>query len=276
MRTPPQPGRYTPGSIVTTRPRAGRPPQSWPVAGPRAPPIRARDRDCARTGRRSRTLNVAARDGVGLTTRHARRTAATARLVRNADHLVHGALLVGRRSDDDGARDVGAVAAGFSAEIESRKSPRATLRSDDRACGSADRALTPRSTGTGTLAALVAHAFSSVPAHSSSVMPTHTAGRTRSARPGRDVRGVLDERHLFGVLSFTKRFDQIDGRPPLPAGARLEQPLKVAVEQLCGLKTGNLNCGSCPSCCQRPAHRLWTRSSRGQGRRLPARLDSDT
>ena len=41
-------------------------------------------------------------------------------------------------------------------------------------------------------------------------------------------------------FSLTKRLDEIDGRTPLPARARLEQTLKIAVQQVSGLEADHL------------------------------------
>ena len=51
-------------------------------------------------------------------------------------------------------------------------------------------------------------------------------------RARRDARRPLDQRDLAGVLPLAQRLDEIDRRPPLPARARLEQPLEVAMQDV--------------------------------------------
>src|SRR5213075_20024 len=69
----------------------------------------------------SALLNVVARDGVGIPSRHAGANAGRRVFVRRANHIVDLALFRLRDADDARARDVGAVALCFGAEVQQEK-----------------------------------------------------------------------------------------------------------------------------------------------------------
>src|SRR5437763_9621379 len=65
--------------------------------------------------------------------------------------------------------------------------------------------------------------------------------RERAIEGGRrHVRGALDLHDLAVVLALPQRLDEIDGRPPLPARARLDQALEVAMRNVRGLEADHL------------------------------------
>ena len=88
-------------------------------------------------------------------------------------------------------------------------------------------------------------------------MPGANLRQRALERARRHAAAPLDQRDLAGVLPLAQRLDEIDRRPPLPARARLEQPLKVAVQQVRGLEAERpRRPTSCASCCHSPVHRL--------------------
>src|SRR5437763_6420688 len=56
----------------------------------------------------------------------------------------------------------------------------------------------------------------------------------------RDGRRALELRDLAVVLPFPQRLDEIDRRPPLPARARLDEPLEVAMRDVRRLEADHL------------------------------------
>ena len=74
-------------------------------------------------------------------------------------------------------------------------------------------------------------------------MPTRICGTARLERARRDPVRRLDQRELAGVFSLAQRLDEIDRRAPLPARARFEQTLKIAVQEVPRLESDDLEIG---------------------------------
>src|SRR4029078_9299838 len=70
-----------------------------------------------------------------------------------------------------------------------------------------------------------------------------TCGMVRAGGGGRDAVRALDQRDLFVVLPLAEHFDEVHGRSPLPSRAGVEQSLKVAVQQVPRLESGNFDIG---------------------------------
>ena len=74
-------------------------------------------------------------------------------------------------------------------------------------------------------------------------MPTRNCGNVRSSARVAMPFAAVDQRDLVRILSLAQRLDEIDRRAPLPARARLEEPLKIAVHQVRRLEPRNFDVG---------------------------------
>ena len=63
-------------------------------------------------------------------------------------------------------------------------------------------------------------------------MPARTSRRARSSARVAILAARRDQGELVVILPLTQRLDEIDRRTPLPARAVLEEPLKVAVQEV--------------------------------------------
>src|SRR5437764_10332346 len=59
----------------------------------------------------------------------------------------------------------------------------------------------------------------------------------------RDRDRVANMSELLVILPLTQNLDEIDRWPPLPSRSRLQQPLKIAVHEMDGFKTRDLDMG---------------------------------
>ena len=115
-----------------------------------------------------------------------------------------------------------------------RKSPLATSRREVAACGSADRGPDATIDANGNpSAAFVSQRLLEEPGD---LQLGHARPNLRKAcaceRPRRHSCRPRDAGQLVGILSSRAALDEIERRPPLPARARLEQPLKIAMHQM--------------------------------------------
>ena len=83
-------------------------------------------------------------------------------------------------------------------------------------------------------------AFSSTPATCELGHPDADLRQRALERARRDAVRRFDQRELAGILSLAQRLHEVGRRPPLPARARLEQTLKVAMQQMAGLEPDHL------------------------------------
>src|SRR6185369_11757341 len=159
-----------------------------------------------------------------------------------ADDVIDLALLVTRATDDDRARDVGAIAACFRAEVEQQKvaaldatrgrsrmwQRRTRTRRHDRWKGKPFTSLVTKR----------------LLEHTGNLELRHAGVDLRQGAPertGRDAVGVFDERDLVAVLPLAKHLDNVDRRTPLPARSRVEQSLKITMQQVAGFETRDLD-----------------------------------
>ena len=184
-------------------------------------------------------LNVVARDGVGIPARH---SGSDARAPRSRWRLrttsyTSRCSSVGA-ADDERARHVGTVPARFRTEVEQQEV--AVLDAATRRTRVRKRRARPRRDDRRERKPFAAFVAQCLLEHAGDLELRHAgAGPAKSCRSSARVAipfAASNQRELARVLSLAQRFDEIDGRTPLPARARFEQPLKIAMQQVSRLE----------------------------------------
>ncbi len=186
-------------------------------------------------------LNVVPSQSIGIPTGHAGFDTPRRALVGGTHDVVDATVLRARSPHHDRARHVGAVAPDDGPEVHEQEVSRLDLpwrRVRVRQCR-ARTAGDDRRKGK-SLAASLSKLLLEYASHGQLRHPDPKLGEGAVERGRGHVGSARDALDLRVVLSLAERLDEVHRGPPLPACAGLQEPLKIAMQDVRGLEAEHL------------------------------------